>query len=283
MMHMTAVTALAGTLGLPFATVAAGVIDKLLGDDDDPFDAAATWRNFLADVLGKDMGEVVARGLPRALGFDVSARAGEQNLLPFSEFLADKRSWRDATTDAVGRGIGAGPNMLVSVLDGGNTIASGDLIGGMKQILPVALKSPLEVYRLSTEGYVDTKGNRLPMSPGARDIMWQLLGFTPSAKAEYSEARGDQAARSGQLQRRAGMLRQRIAQAVISGDNDTARDLIQQAIEFDKTNNTSVVQSLAGSISSRQQAMAQAQNMGTPIGVRPQDVAARQLTQYANF
>lgn len=283
MMHMTAVTALAGTLGLPFATVAAGVIDKLLGDDDDPFDAAATWRNFLADVLGKDMGEVVARGLPRALGFDVSARAGEQNLLPFSEFLADKRSWRDATTDAVGRGIGAGPNMLVSVLDGGNTIASGDLIGGMKQILPVALKSPLEVYRLSTEGYVDTKGNRLPMSPGARDIMWQLLGFTPSAKAEYSEARGDQAARSGQLQRRAGMLRQRIAQAVISGDNDTARDLIQQAIEFDKTNNTSVVQSLGASVQGRRQAMAQAQNMGTPIGVRPQDVAARQLTQYANF
>ena len=283
LMHMTAVTALAGTLGLPFATVVAGVIDRLLGDDDDPFDAAATWRNFLADVLGKDMGEVVARGLPRALGFDVSSRAGEQNLMPFSEFLADKRSWRDAMTDTVGRGIGAGPNMLVSVAEGGGKIASGDLIGGMKEMLPVALKSPLEVYRLSTEGYVDTKGNRLPMSPGARDILWQLMGFTPSAKAEYGEARGDQAARTGQLQRRAGMLRQRIAQAVISGDNTTARDLIQQAVEFDRTNGTSVVQSLGASVQGRQQALIQARATGTPLGVRPQDAAARQLTQYANF
>jgi hypothetical protein len=42
--HLTAVTALAGTLGLPFATVAAMVIEKLVDlfdDDDTPYDATA--------------------------------------------------------------------------------------------------------------------------------------------------------------------------------------------------------------------------------------------------
>jgi hypothetical protein len=87
--HLTAVTALAGTLGLPFATVAAMVIEKLVDlfdDDDTPFDATASWRNFLSSILGPELGEMAARGLPRAggEGFDFSQRAGEQNLLPFT-------------------------------------------------------------------------------------------------------------------------------------------------------------------------------------------------------
>jgi hypothetical protein len=62
------------------------------------------------------------------------------------------------------------------------------------------------------------------------------VGLTPQAKAEYSEARGDQAAREGVLVNRAKVLRSGIADAVISGDQDTARDLIRQAKSFDEAN-----------------------------------------------
>ena len=285
--HLAAVTTLAGSLGLPFATVFATVIERMVDatdDDDEPFDATAAYRNFLSSVFGKEVAEVVARGAPRALGFDISQRAGEQNLLPFSEFFADRRSWKDAVSDSAGRSLGAVPSMLINVLDGGGQIADGDLLGGMKTMLPVAYKGPTEVYRMTTEGYVDSKGNRLPMSPTASSYLWQLLGFSPAAKAEYGEARAEQAARRGQLQREAGKLRTSIVRAVLSGDTDSARSLVADAMQFDEANpEFAIIPSLGASVAASRQAQAQSRALNVPMGVSMRDVAGQRLTQYANF
>jgi hypothetical protein len=284
--HLAAVTALAGTLGLPFATVFATVIERmvdLLDDDDEPFDATSAYRNFLASVFGKDVAEVVARGLPRAAGFDISQRAGEQNLLPFSEFLADRRSWKEAVAGTAGRSIGAVPSMLMNIADGGGQIANGDLLGGMKTALPIAYKSPIEAYRMSEEGYIDTKGNKLPMTPTASSYLWQLLGFSPAEKAEYGEARGDQASRRGEITRRAGQLRQGIVRALRTGETEEARELIDEAIKFDQDNpGFAVLPSITASLQRQQQLRARTAQFGAPLGVTQRDVAGQALTQYAN-
>ena len=284
--HLSAVTALAGTMGLPFVTVFAAVIERLVDavdDDDEPFDATAAYRNFLSSVLGKDVGEVLARGAPRAVGFDISNRAGEQNLLPFSEFLADRRSWKDAVANTAGRSLGAVPSMLQNVLEGGSQLANGDVTGGLKTMLPVAYKSPIEAYRMSEEGYIDSKGNKLPMSPTAASYVWQLLGFSPSAKAEYGEARGDQASRRGEVTRQANMLRQNIVRSLRQGDADGARELIGEAIKFDADNPAfAVIPSISASLERQSKAAAQSNALGTPTGVSVKDVAGRRLTEYAN-
>ena len=281
--HLTAVTALAGTLGLPFATVFAAVLERAFGSDDEPFDATAAWRGFLSDTFGQGVGEVIARGLPRALGADLSSRTGEQSLLPFSDLLADKRSWKDAIAGASSRSIGAVPSMLINILDGGSQIASGDLLGGMKMVLPVALRSPTEVFRMTQDGYVDSKGNRLPLTPAASAYLWQLLGFSPAAKAEYQEARGDQQLRTAQLSQRADLLRKQIVQAMITGDQVHAQSLVQDAQQFDKANPAfAVIPSLSSAMTHRLQAQAMARALQSPIGVSMQDTAGQNLTRYAN-
>jgi hypothetical protein len=284
--HLVAVTTLAGTLGMPFASVFATVIERLVDafdDDEEPFDATASWRNFLADTLGEDMAEVVARGLPRALGFDISQRAGEADLLPFSQFLGDRRSWRESIEGMLGRSIGASPNMLLSVAEGGEKFAQGDVLGGLKTALPVAFKGPAEVYRMTSDGYVDTRGNKLPLSPDASAYLWQLIGFAPSEKAEYSEARGDQMARRGDIARKASTLRQKIMRAMISGEQDKARELIGEALEFDRDNPAfAVVPGLQGALQRQMQQRTRAAALGAPLGVSQRDVAGQALTQYAN-
>ena len=280
-------TALAGSLGLPFATVFATVIEKLVESfdgDDEPYDATAAWRGFLADVLGKDVAEVVARGVPRALGFDISSRAGEQNLLPFSEFFADQRSWKDAVAAQTGKSIGAAPSMIVNILEGGSKMADGDVLAGMKLMAPVAFKGPTEVYRMTTEGYVDTKGNKLPLTPAASAYLVQLLGFSPSAKAEYSEARGDQQARRGEITREANLLRKQIVRAMLSGDSAAATELVQRAQEFDQANPAfGVVKSIPGALARQSQAEARSRALGAPLGVSMRDLEGQRLTSYANF
>lgn len=284
--HLTAVTALAGTLGLPFAAVFARAIEKIAdaaSDDDEPYDATAAWRNFLASVLGKDVAEVVARGLPRAVGFDVSQRAGEATLLPFSEMITDRRSWREAVQSQAGRSIGAAPDMLLNVADAGTAIGNGDLIGGMKALLPVAFKGPLEAYRMTTDGYVDSRGTKLPMSPNATSVLWQLLGFSPAEKAEYSEARGDQQSRRVGINREAQVLRQGIVRSIVGGDQERARELIVKAQAFDAANPAfAVIPSLAGALQRQQQSAVKARALGTPLGVPLNDLAGQELTGYAN-
>lgn len=284
--HLTAVTALAGTLGLPFATVFATVLERLvdnLDDDEEPFDITASYRNFLADVFGTEVAEVVARGVPRALGFDISARAGEQNLLPFSDFLADRRPWKEALETYASRNMGAVPSMLSNIVVGGGKMADGDLLGGMKEFLPVAFKGPLEVYRMQSDGYVDTRGNKLPMTPGASAYLWQLIGFSPADKAEYSEARADQASRRGEINRRATRLRQQIVQSLLREDNERATELIADAQKFDADNpGYEVVPSLLSSMQRQVDSRARAAALQTPIGVGLNDIAGQQLTSYAN-
>lgn len=285
--HLAAVTTLAGTMGLPFATVFAAVIERLVDafdDDEEPFDATAAYRNFVSDVFGQQVGEVIARGLPRALGFDISARTGEQNLLPFSEFIADRRPWKEAMETYASRSLGAVPSMLSNVITGGGKLADGDLIGGMKDMLPVAFKGPIEVYRMTGDGYVDSRGNKLPLSPTASSYLWQLLGFNPAEKAEYSEARADQASRRGEVNRRAQALRQNIIKAMIEGDNERAAELVADAQQFDADNPAfAVIPSLTGSIQRQMQARARAAALNTPIGVGIDDIAGQQLTNYANI
>jgi hypothetical protein len=237
--HAVAVTTLAGTLGLPFASVAALAVEKLVDlfdDDDEPFDATAAWRNFLAQLLGKDVAEVVARGAPRAAGFDLSQRAGEQSLMPFTQFLTDKRQWREASTEMALRSYGAPVSMLLNILQGGEKIGSGDVIGGLTTAAPMALKGPLQSYRMTTDGYVDAQGNKLPMTPRSTAILTQLIGLTPQAKAEYTEARSDQQARKTVLVERSKTLRNGIVDAVMANDRDKARELIREAQKFDAAN-----------------------------------------------
>lgn len=284
--HMTAITGLAGSLGLPFASVFATAIERLvdgLGGDDEPYDATASWRNFLAGIFGKDVAEVLSRGLPRAAGFDISARVGEADLLPFTQLLTDRRSWKESVSAALGRASGASPDMLMSILDGGSQFSNGDVLGGLKAMMPVAFKGPTEAFRMSSEGYVDTKGNRLPISPKASSILWQLLGFNPAEKAEYSEARGDQQSRRVGINQRGNRLRQQIVRALISGDQAGAAELIAEAQEFDTANPAfAVIPSLPGALERQQSSTARALALQTPVGVSFDDLAGQALTGYAN-
>jgi hypothetical protein len=110
--HLAMTTVFAGTLGLPFASVFASTYDRLkdwVAGDDQPSDIQASFRNGLADVFGKGVAEIIARGTPRAAGIDLSTRVGEQDILPFSKFIADRRDLKDSLKDLeeprVGRAV----------------------------------------------------------------------------------------------------------------------------------------------------------------------------------
>ncbi len=226
---------------------------------------------------------MIARGTPRAAGVDLSTRVGEQDILPFSKFIADRRNLKDSLKDLESRAWGAPSSMMLNMTTGAGRVAQGDLEGGFRQMLPLGLASMVKAYQMTDQGFTDSKGNVLPMTPSTRDILAQAVGFNPSQNAEYNEARSDQVQRQGLLARQAASMRSNIVDAIMSGDRDTARQLITDAMEFDRANPAfGVLRGIEGSIQRRQQAQAVSQRFRVPLGVSPKDIRAPAFTDYAN-
>lgn len=285
--HLAAMTVLAGTLSLPAMTLAATIFDRLkdlFDDDEEPSNIRADYRNWLAQTLGPDAGEIIAHGGFRAAGFDISNRIGEQDIVPFSRFLADRRAFKDSIPDLATRTWGAPFSLVRNVLEGGEKVASGDMAGGLSRMLPNGLAGPAKAVRLYNGGYLDEAGNRVPMEPGPFDVALQLFGLNPSRAAEMSEARNDQRQRRGELQRNGSNLANQIVTALEGGDRDTARSLIERATRFDQANPTAaILPSLGDRIARRRRLTAVAGATGSPLGVNPADLGARDLTSYANY
>lgn len=285
--HLAGMLVLAGSLGLPFASVVARGIESLkdlLDDDDQPYDVKAAWRNLLADTFGKDVGEVLSRGLPRAFGFDISGRVGEQDILPFSKFLTDRRSWEDALKELAWRTTGAPSSMLANVLEGGSEIAKGNLIKGMAAGMPLAMRGPVKAFQMTNDGYVDNNGRGMPLTPGAWDIMVQALGFTPSDKAEYNEAKYAETQRKAGISSTASNIRNNVVEALLSGDAGSYQTWAERAQQFDANNPAyAVMRGAASAARSQMKERALSETTRTPVGTNMKDPGAITLPRFANW
>jgi hypothetical protein len=205
--HLVAMGTLAGSLGLPFVTVIARLIDglgDLLDDSEEPFQVKIAYRNFLADTFGEDVAEVMARGLPRAVGFDISQRIGAADILPFSQLIADRRPVRRRIRGHDRAELwGSAPQPWASdMMWACNQIAPRQRVRGpAHDALPVGLRNPLNAIKLGTDGFTDSRNNILPMDPTTSDIVYQLVGLSPAQRAEYSEANFAQSIRRGVVTR----------------------------------------------------------------------------------
>lgn len=228
---MGTTSVIAGTMGLPFANVAARLVDALVdawGDDDDeawkaaggdiagggaqggdwgtpgaipgqegdwsdevkrpgPSDIRSAYRSWLAGWAGKDLAEIIARGAPRALGFDVSARAGLQDLLPGSRFFTDRREMQDRMKDGVFNMMGPAVSAGMNMVNGISHMYDGRVMDGLIEFLPLALAGPAKAIRMEQVGYINATGNQLPLEVTGWDEFVQTVGFTPAKKAEQSE------------------------------------------------------------------------------------------------
>lgn len=285
--HLAAVVTLAGTLGMPMASAFATVAEKAvdwLDDDEQPYDIKAHYRNFLADTFGKTAGEIISRGLPRAIGIDVSRRVGEQDMLPFTRLISDKRKWDDAIKDYATDALGSPFSMVFNMVNGLSEVAKGNVIEGMTKMAPTAIRGPTQAFSMSQHGYTDRAGNKLPMSVGAGDILAQALGFSPAEKAEYSEARRVHVGRKSQLMRDASNIRKNLAEAFERGDATDARKWYASAQSFDKNNPAyAVLPNIGSTLRRRQRDRTIAQTSGLPFGTKLKDITGQRQLGFGNF
>ena len=282
--HLMALMALAGSLGLPFATVVAAVADNLcemFGDGH--CDSKTAMRNMTAEVFGHDIEPLLSKGVvSRLAGFDVSDRAGEGSILPFSKFLADKRAMDERLKSMAMDSWGAPTAMIGNALKAVEKFGQGDLLGGMQEAVPSALKGPIKAYEMSEKGYTDKAGNVLPMTPGAYDILLQVVGLNPGEKADYQQAKFAQSQRAGVLGREATQIRNKLASAIERNDTDAMQKWLGKAQDYDAENvgSRAILPQMGSVLQQRARARALASATGTPLGLSLRDIEAQKFTSF---
>jgi hypothetical protein len=289
--HGAATAMLAGTLGLPLLSVGASVYDKLMDwvTNRDDHDLTASYRNFLAGTFGKDMGEVIARGLPRAAGMDF-AHFGEATIVPGSStinFAFEKRKLEDAYRDWLKSMGGAGAGDLFNFAAAVRDVSNGDYLNGLIKMSPEILKAPAEAYRLSQRGFVNNlTGQKLPISgPSAFDVAMTALGIDPGKQAEYQEVSRDAAGLRTMRELNSSNIVRHLEQAYMSGNRGMLNTWMGEAQNWQREHPGMVPPQVGfqRELENHIRQSAQAQGMGVPIGVTPRDIGARGALRYGNI
>ena len=293
--HMAAVTTFAGTMGLPFAAPVSRALEAVASElfqdeNEEPFDLDTSYRNFLADTFGKDIGEVVARGVPRAFGIDLSTRLGEQDLLPGSRLMSDRRFLLDqagtmeAVSDAALRRLGSPVGVPASIAEAIPQLLAGDVAKAGATGAPIAVSNLFKSYQLTEKGYTDRNGNPAVITPTGYDVLTQALGVTPARKAELSTAKNSVRVFNMRTNARKTLIRNNISAAIQAGDREAAREWVQEAVAFDMNNpGTPITPSLVTTLTSRFDKSAVARALGVPRTTDLTNPAQLQLGRFANF
>lgn len=185
-----------GLMGLPGFAAIAVLYGMLFGDEDEPDNPELALRRAIGDDTIADL---LVKGVPAALGVDVSGKLGMGqmlSILPFTDVKFTRKELPQA-----GYALLTGPfgGLTLKAADGINYIGSGDYQKGLEQLLPSGLGNLLKAERFASEG-ITTKAGDVVMKPediGALDAFMVALGlptkpitdrnFLNAAKFQYDE------------------------------------------------------------------------------------------------
>ena len=226
--------AAAGVLGLPMVSTLLAAASFLGGDDDEPWDAEVALRNMLADALGDQAADVLARGLSRLTPWDISGRVGlDKLILPD---IQEGLEGQDLANSAMAAALGPVAGIAVSAARGMQEIAGGNWARGLEAMAPSLARGPLKALRYGTEGAIDKTGKPIVEDVGAAGVIGQALGFSPSEVRLATEAKSAVHQADARLAKRRADLMRHYAMAVIQGDQEGAQDALADIRAFNEKN-----------------------------------------------
>ena len=286
--HAAATTVLAGSLGLPGPTFAAEIYDKLKdwATGEDSSDVQADYRNWLSQVFGPQMGEVIARGAPRAVGLDMS-RSGESDLpgriLPFMSLLTDKRKFEDAEDDFFRHMQGPAVGLLGRQVLGVRDMLNGDYLKGMTKVVPEIFKGPMEAMQMAKvggypTGPVGTSVADPRLHPGAAQYALAALGIDTAGQEEAHEAQETATGLRSMQQYREQNIVHHLAEAVMQHDQPALQQWMAQDAEYRQEHPGDIPPSmqLRGYLERQMRGLATSGSTGLPPSVSMRDLALRQ-------
>jgi hypothetical protein len=210
-----------GVQGLPAMAIIGYLAAAAFGEDDEPVD---TERWFTENVAGgdKEIAKLLWRGAPSLVGLDLTGMLGAQNMLsilPYTDInLAEKGGYEAAALGLMGSFLGGTVN---NGIDGANLMMKGDYYKGLEKMLPSGFAKAAQSYRLSSEGYTNSKGDLLmgPEEFTGLIVLAQALGLRTGKVADIQKRTGQVIEFDKYYKNRTSEITHRYTKAAKDGDS----------------------------------------------------------------
>jgi hypothetical protein len=228
--HTLAAGALGGLFIEPVRAIMA-VAAFAFGDGDEPWDLDNEVTQFLADLLGPEAAQLVARGVPRGVGIDLSGRVGLNHMAFMGN--PDARSYEEAWKNLVLQFLGPMAALSTNVVRGADYVRKNEYQKAMEAASPKIVRDLLRAERVGREGLTDYNGNVIadPAKFDLHDFITQAMGFSPATTARTYEGREAQKAAETKLNDRRKALMQQWRRA-----DDRAGFFRENIRDFNRTN-----------------------------------------------
>lgn len=228
----------AGLVGLPLANVVGMIADGFLDDDDEDGDARTQMYNALVDNIGKDMADLVVKGVPAAvIGTDLTKRTGMGDLFSLLPFLrTDGNTGHDQLGDFLVASAGAPMSMITGALDAVKFADDGQWLRAVEATMPKAVKDVFKAARYGTEG-VTTRSRNTEVDAdvfSGWDIAQRALGLTSLKESDYWDTKQAVRKVDTAIQAEKSRLRREYAIARVNGDHREAAAIQRDIDAFNR-------------------------------------------------
>lgn len=241
---MTMTSMFAGLAGWPLGWAVHGILDMLLGDDDDPFDSRTEFRVFLTETVGELMGEAIYKGPWDAFtGLSLSSRTSLNNL--WIREIPESLSNREKVTQLFAE-IAGGPlgSMVFGAAQGFDELGEGNTSRAIEKWVPKAFSDAAKTLRYGLHGAQNRDLDMIlpaeafdPSSfSGSWSLLGQFMGFVPSELTKQYEQNRAVMDMSSRLGRRHQNLLNRYFTASKLGDRKAAREALEDIMSWNKAN-----------------------------------------------
>jgi hypothetical protein len=229
--------AIAGTAGLPFFGILAGLASVVagMGGGDEDKDFKLAFYNGLKDAVGETTARLIMKGAPAAfLNIDVSNRAGMGDLLNPVKFARVGNNGHDTVAGYLMALAGPTASIAANYTDAYMKAANGDYRDAVRTVMPRFIQGPMDAMQMAEEGMITKRGNRYvaPEDVGTWDIIAKGLTFTSTDQRDLAENKAAfETAVHNRDSARHNLLN-KYSKASLRGEDMT--DIMEQIAEFNK-------------------------------------------------
>jgi len=222
----------AGATGIPLLNFLGSYALAFMNEDEEEPQNLERW--IRENVEDETLADVLARGLPASLGFDMSLKLSQGDIfhpLPYADFEVSESGLHSLFFNAALGPFGATATNFVR---SASYFSEGDVQRGIEYMVPKGARSMIETHRFATEGYSLRNGDIIvdPTDFDFQDLFLNTLGLPSTEVNKIKWTRGQQYELEQWFSSKSGDIRRQYVEAYEARDSEKMAELRKEFLEL---------------------------------------------------
>lgn len=227
-----------GLYGMPLFWLVESILNTIFDDEDEPWEFAVEFRNYLTDMLGETAAEAITVG-----AVQTATDIGVHNRLSLNELWIrdpgrDLEAQKSVEYYMLQLGFGPLGSIFTGAGRGVDMMKKGHVKRGVEAMVPKAIRDGLKAMRYADEGVTSMSGDKVVDDVNAWQIFLQGIGFSSGEVSKQYDANSALRNYKTKIDRRRQLLVNRWWLALDRGDTEAHAESLDDIRTFNGKNPT---------------------------------------------